>query len=142
MEQNPKDGKGAIVDTRDPRGTVPAGTKIVIKSSSLPDLLPEEYLQDDEETEPHTELEMEVRRTTPRKKRFSGLVEKRPKGRKIGSTTYIISESHSKLLAPKSAFQAKNTKESWLKGRGPITAGGVRKVPSSGFFTKRKAMIN
>lgn len=109
----------------------------IISRSNLPDLLPDEYLQDDEEFGSPTNLELEVARTKPRKMKFTDLVEKKPKDRRKGSTTYQVSEIRSKHLAPKSSFRAKTTKESWLKGRAPNSGGGVRKVASVGFFKKK-----
>lgn len=111
--------------------------KTIISTSNLPYLLPDEYLQDDEEIESLAGSELEVASTKPKKMKLLDLVEKKPKDRKKGSTTYRVSEVSSKNLAPKSSCRAKSTKEAWLKGRGPMSAGGVRKVASSGFFKKK-----
>lgn len=107
-----------------------------ISRSKLPDLLPDEYLQDDSESEEAEDHELEVVRTKPRTMTFGDLVVKKPKDRRKGSTTYRVSELHSKNLAPKSSFYARSTKESWLKGRAGKGAGGSRKVVSGGFFKK------
>ena len=136
MNRDHENGDTAMLEVQDMEDTAPAKKKTVINSSNLPDLLPDEYLQDDEETESLADLDLDVTRTKPKRMKFSDLVEKKPKDRKVGSTTYRVSESRNKLLAPKSSFHAKNTKESWLKGRGPIGKGGVRKVASGGFFKK------
>lgn len=117
--------------------TAPVEKRTIINTSNLPDLLPDEYLQDDEDSESLADLDLEVTRTKPKRMKFSDLVEKKPKDRRKGSTTYRVLEIRSKNLAPKSSFHAKNTKESWLKGRGPMGAGGVRKVASGGFFKKK-----
>jgi U3 small nucleolar RNA-associated protein 16 len=110
----------------------------LISRSNIPDLLPEEYLQDDDEDSDELDgSETEVVRRNPKKMKFSELVEKKPKDRRKGSTTYRVSEVQSRILAPKPSFHAKATKESWLKGRAGKGPGGIRKVASTGFFKKK-----
>jgi U3 small nucleolar RNA-associated protein 16 len=136
-KEDHEDSESMPLDIPEDEDTIPAEKRTVINTSNLPDLLPYEYLQDYEETESLVDLELDTLGTKPKKMKFLDLVEKKPKDRKKGSTTYRISEVRSNNLAPKSSFHAKNTKESWLKGRGPISEGGVRKVSSVGFFKKR-----
>jgi hypothetical protein len=112
-------------------------TPMSISRSNLPDLLPEEYLEDDDDPEPLPTQEMEVARIKPKKIKFADLVEKKPKDRRKGSTTYRVSEVRSKHLAPKSSVHAKAMKESWMKGRISNGFGGGRKVASGGFFKKK-----
>jgi hypothetical protein len=109
----------------------------VLKTSKLPELLPDEYLQDDNDRKSLEGQEVEITRTKSKKTKFLDLLDKKPKDRRIGTTTYRVSEVSNKKLAPKSSFHARNTKESWLKGRGPMSGGGVRKVASTSFVKKK-----
>jgi hypothetical protein len=104
--------------------------------SALPDLLPEEYLQDDDlETGSLSGNEIPVKKA--KKMKFADLVEKKPKDRRKGSTTYRVSEVISTKLAPKASFNARSTKESWLQGRPGKALVTNRKSFSTGFFKKR-----
>lgn len=110
---------------------------IPISRSNLPDLLPDEYLQDDSESEELMDLDLEKPRQKSKKMKFTDLMEKKPKDRRKGSTTYRVSEVRSMNLAPKSSFHARSMKEAWLKGRAGNGASGSRKVASGGFFKKK-----
>ena len=110
---------------------------ISISRSNLPDLLPDEYLHDDSESEELMDLDLEKPRQNSKKMKFTDLTEKKPKDRRKGSTTYRVSEARSMNLAPKSSFHARSVKEAWLKGRAGNGASGSRKVASGGFFKKR-----
>jgi U3 small nucleolar RNA-associated protein 16 len=99
---------------------------------ALPEFLPDEYLEDED-----SEDEMAVELTQPAKKakkiKFTELLEKKPKDYRKGSTTYRVAEAPSKKMAPKSSFNARTVKESWLQGRSGVT----RKPLASGFFKTR-----
>lgn len=98
-------------------------------STTLPEFLPEEYLQDEESDESLT-LDPIQRSMKLQKTKFTGRVEKRPKSYRKGSTTYKVAEIRSTKMAPKSSFNARSVKESWLQGR----SGSSRKSFTSGFF--------
>lgn len=99
----------------------------------LPDFLPAEFLEDnDEEPQAPSGSELPVRKV--RKMKFTDLIEKNPKDLRKGSTTYRVSEVRSTKLAPKASFQARSLKESWLQGRPGSVLGTNRKPWSSGFL--------
>jgi U3 small nucleolar RNA-associated protein 16 len=97
--------------------------------SALPEFLPEEYLEENG-SEDDTALETVNPSKRAKKTKFMELVEKRPKDIRKGSTTYRVTEVRSTKLAPKSSFNARTVKESWLQGR----TGASRKPFSGGFF--------
>lgn len=109
-----------------------AATFKLSSSRTLPEFLPEEYLED-EESEDDMELELAQPVKKAKKIKFTELLEKKPKDYRKGSTTYRVAEARSTKMAPKSSFNARKVKESWLQGR----AGAVRKPMSSGFFKSR-----
>lgn len=122
-------------DSQDKQAAENNGTFSPLKlgaHSALPEFLPEEYLEDNE-----SEGDMAVETVKPAKRakkiKFSDLVEKRPKDIRKGSTTYRVAEVRSTKLAPKSSFNARTVKESWLQGRGNAN----RKSYSSGFLKSR-----
>lgn len=122
-------------DEDDNEGEVPRAAASTLKlglGSSLPEFLPEEYLEDDESDD---EMALDLVKPTKRAKKtkFAELIEKKPKDVRKGSTTYRVAEARSTKLAPKSSFNARAVKESWLQGR----AGSSRKSVSSGFFKTR-----
>jgi U3 small nucleolar RNA-associated protein 16 len=102
----------------------------------LPDLLPAEYLQD-EEPESAALTDSEPTEKKAKKIKFTDLVEKKPKDRRKGSTIYRVSEVRSTKLAPKASPAARSLKESWLQGRSGRVLGTNRKPFSSGFFKKK-----
>lgn len=107
----------------------------LIARSTIPELLPEEYLQDeDPEAADVSDNELPVKKA--KKTKFADVVEKKPKDRRKGSTTYRVSEVISEKLAPKASFNARTTKESWLQGRPGKTSVTNRKSFSTGFFKK------
>ncbi|RFU33525.1 hypothetical protein B7463_g2822, partial [Scytalidium lignicola] len=107
------------------------------KQKDLPFYLPEELLEDDEE-EPAMDLDLvrEVKR--PKKIKFSELLEKKPKDKRVGSTIYRVAGVSHPSLAPKATQQARSTKEQWLKGRSGKAVGIQRKPFKSGFFVSGK----
>jgi U3 small nucleolar RNA-associated protein 16 len=104
--------------------------------TALPDLLPAEYLQD-EESENGALIDSEPAEKKPKKMKFTDLVEKKPKDRRKGSTIYRVSEVRSTKLAPKASPTARSLKESWLQGRPGKVLGTNRKPFSGGFFKKK-----
>lgn len=106
--------------------------------ASLPDLLPSEFLDDDESEESDNDIMMEEAQRMPKKIKFADLVEKKPKDLRKGSTTFRVAESRSMLLAPKASSQARKTKETWLQGRPGKNGATNRKPFSSGFFVGKK----
>lgn len=93
-------------------------------------------MQDDEPAAA-TFSDDELRVKKGKKTKFADLVEKKPKDRRKGSTTYRVSEALSTKLAPKAAFNARLTKESWLQGRpGKLLATNRR--PFSNSFSKSR----
>lgn len=129
MDDEPE-GTHVVQDTNT-KTPIPA-----VNRSDLPDLLPDEYLQDESESEDVIDPQTDVRKK-PKKMKFADLVEKKPKDRRKGLTTYRVSEVCDKNLAPKSSFHARSTKEAWLKGRAGSSGGGGRKVVSGRFFKKK-----
>lgn len=108
-------------------------TKPKFNRSNLPDLLPEEFLNDDVE-----EAELESEEEAPRKSKkikFLYPEEKKPKDKKLGSTTYRVAQTNKESLAPKASKSALAMKAALLGGR----KGQIRKAVSSGFFTAKKA---
>lgn len=99
---------------------------------SLPDMLPAEYLED---TEPQDIMALDdLPRKKAKKTKFQHPVEKGPKDRRVGSTTYRVTKPTSSNLAPKSSKNARNVKESWLQGRSGKTGGINRQSFTKGFF--------
>lgn len=117
--------------TKDP---TPVPLKAKYTRSALPDLLPAEFLED-EDTEM---LDEPVQNSMPKPKKikFNDVYEKKPKDRTVGNTTIRVAEKVDRLLAPKAAKNARNTKDAWLAGRsGRGGAGGDnRRSVSGGFF--------
>lgn len=125
-------------ETKDPKAaptkantsTTPVKFKI---GDPLPALLPAEYLQDSAPlalTDPDIDLSI----TKPKKTKFANLVDKKPKDRRKGSTTYRVAEVSNAKLTPKASFNARATREAWLKGRTGKGVGTERKPFRSGFF--------
>lgn len=108
-------------------------TKTKFNRSNLPDLLPEEFLNDDVE-EAGLESEEEAPRK-PKKIKFLYPEEKKPKDKKLGSTIYRVAQTNKEGLAPKASKNALSMKATLLGGR----KGQVRKAVSSSFFTAKKA---
>ncbi|KAH8803167.1 hypothetical protein F5884DRAFT_711706 [Xylogone sp. PMI_703] len=127
-------------ETYEPDGDKSASTLTSRKRKDLPFYLPEELLEDDEEEEEAT-MELDVVREVkkPKKIKFTELVEKKPKDKRVGSTIYRVSGGVTNAgLAPKATQQARSTKEQWLKGRSGKAVGAQRKPFKSGFFVSGK----
>ncbi|CZR61617.1 uncharacterized protein PAC_11514 [Phialocephala subalpina] len=107
----------------------------ILNSRSLPDLLPLEFLKDDDPEEVLA-IEEAPKKASKNKRKFRDLLEKVPKDRKIGGTTYRVSKAQSTNLAPKAALNARSVKESWLQGRSGKKVDPYRKPISKGFFKK------
>lgn len=101
--------------------------------SNLPDLLPEEFLDDTLVEEAEIESEEEAPRRA-KKTKFVYPEEKKPKDKKLGSTTYRVAQTNKEGLAPKASHGAQSTKAALLGGR----KGQVRKPVPTGFFTSNK----
>lgn len=104
--------------------------------NAIPEFLPAEYLEDTEPSSLELHEPMVTERSISKKTKFRDLVEKQPKDKRVGSTTYRVSKKQSSNLAPKSAYQARSIKEAWLQGRASTNGGANRKPFSSGFFRK------
>jgi hypothetical protein len=119
-------------------------TKSKLTSDTLPDLLPDEYLEEAEiQSAIESDLDSEQPTMRVRKRNLKDLAEKKVKDRRVGSTTYRLSEVSSKLLAPKSSYHARTNKEACLNGRlgtgkrvgsAKGSGGGKRLVTGGGFF--------
>lgn len=101
----------------------------------LPDLLPAEFLEDDDEdtSEPghsHSSLPRKVVKAN----KLRHLLEKRPKDKRVGSTTFRVAESKNSHLPPKASSQARQLKESWLQGRAGAKTKPNRKPFNQGFI--------
>ncbi|PBP16696.1 sporulation protein [Diplocarpon rosae] len=84
--------------------------------AALPNFLPAEYL-DDTDSQAVLINTGKSERPKPKKTKFLDATSKQPKDRRIGSTTYRVAKPGRTNLAPKSSFQARSIKESWLQGR-------------------------
>lgn len=71
----------------------------------------------------------------PRKTKFE-IVNKTPKDRRVGSTTFRVAKSHNSNLAPRVNLDAKLTKESWLEGRSSKGVLANRRPMKQSFFKK------
>jgi len=105
---------------------------------SLPDLLPEDFLDDSAAAGPLIRFppDDDLPRMKAKKTKFEPIVEKAPKDLRIGKTIYRVTKPLSTNLAPKSAHNARSTKESWLQGRVGNSIGTNRKPMNQGFFRK------
>lgn len=100
---------------------------------ALSDALDEAELQDSS-SESDSESENEPMSRSNRTK-FELTLDRAPKDRKVGTTTYRVTKVQTKNLAPKSGKRAKDTKEAWLQGRnGKKGLGALRKPVKKGFF--------
>ncbi len=101
---------------------------------ALPDVLPAEYLEDEE---PRDQLPFEQFPIKKAKKtKFHLIAEKEIKDRRVGSTTYRVTKANSTILAPKSSSNARNTKEQWVLGRTGKKGPTSRTSFGKGFFKK------
>ncbi|ESZ89509.1 hypothetical protein SBOR_10107 [Sclerotinia borealis F-4128] len=84
----------------------------------LPDLLPAEYLEDDDDSIPEPgNLHSSLPTRFVNSNKLRHLLEKRPKDKQVGSTTFRVAEGRNSHLPPKASNQARTLKESWLQGR-------------------------
>jgi hypothetical protein len=108
----------------------------------LPDLLPEELLEDDEEdtSEQGALVNGEKKQKQTQKRNIlSALGEKKIKDKRFGNTTFRVVEKRSEYLAPKVSVNAKGLKDAWLQGRGKGgVVGANRRVFNKGFLGGRK----
>lgn len=105
--------------------------------SSLPALLPDEYLNDTPSSTisfPKPSLPL----VKAKKIKFANFVPDRPapKDVRIGGTTYQVAKKPNLNLAPKSLNKARLTKESWMQGRTGSKLGNGRRPVGKGFFVK------
>ncbi|OBT64680.1 hypothetical protein VE03_05905 [Pseudogymnoascus sp. 23342-1-I1] len=109
-----------------------ASTKPRFDRSTLPDLLPEDFLED-----ASSEDEAPVQEEKPRvsKKIKFAYEEKKPKDKKLGSTTYRVAQVEKEGFAPKVSRNTVSAKASLQGGR----KGQVRKPVSSGFVVAKGA---
>lgn len=112
--------------------------RITITKSNIPVFLPSEYLEDDPvEDDSSLPVPKETMSHKSKKIKFTDTTPKKPKDRKVGSTTYRVAEARGTgLLAPRAINTARSVKEAWLNGqRG---AGGNRKVVHGGFLKNKR----
>jgi U3 small nucleolar RNA-associated protein 16 len=112
-------------------------TKTRVDRTQLPEFLPAEFLEEDEDVDMDDIIPSRSLQVKPKKIKFSDIVEKKPKDRTVGSTTFRVAENgENRHLAPKAAKNARSTKEAWLAGRsGKGGAGGDnRRAVGGGFF--------
>ncbi|CAD6446814.1 bb1e900c-59e2-409f-9702-51c25cd3032a [Sclerotinia trifoliorum] len=105
----------------------------------LPDLLPAEYLEDNDDDTPesgnlHSSLPTRFVKTN----KLRHLLEKRPKDKRVGSTTFRVAETRNSHLPPKASNQARSLKESWLQGRAGTKIKPNRKPFNQGFIKPKK----
>ncbi|QSZ31393.1 hypothetical protein DSL72_000958 [Monilinia vaccinii-corymbosi] len=98
----------------------------------LPALLPAEYLEDNDDEPAHILSELPTR--VAKASKLRRLFEKRPKDKRVGSTTFRVTESRNSHLAPKASNQARALKESWLQGRAGSKIKSNRKPFNQGFI--------
>ena len=104
--------------------------KIKFDRNNLPELLPEEFLDDEDAMDVDEEEERVVKKA--RKITFAR-EEKKVKDVTLGHTTFRVQKKSSLGLAPKANKRAKMLKEALLGGR----KGQIRKAPT-GFFGAKK----
>ncbi|KAJ8060881.1 hypothetical protein OCU04_009962 [Sclerotinia nivalis] len=106
----------------------------------LPDLLPAEYLEDndDDDTPESGHLHSSLPARFVKTNKLRHLLEKRPKDKRVGSTTFRVAESRNSHLPPKASNQARSLKESWLQGRAGTKIKPNRKPFNQGFFKPKK----
>ncbi|KAF7942918.1 uncharacterized protein EAE97_006372 [Botrytis byssoidea] len=105
----------------------------------LPDLLPAEFLEDDDVDSPEPgRLHSSLPTRSVKPDKLRRLLEKKPKDKRVGSTTFRVAESRNPLLPPKASNQARSLKESWLQGRAGTKIKPNRKPFSQGFIKTKK----
>ncbi|KAF5876284.1 putative immediate-early protein [Botrytis fragariae] len=105
----------------------------------LPDLLPAEFLEDDDVDSPEPgRLHSSLPTRSVKPDKLRRLLEKKPKDKRVGSTTFRVAENRNSLLPPKASNQARSLKESWLQGRAGTKIKPNRKPFSQGFIKTKK----
>ncbi|TGO82473.1 hypothetical protein BPOR_0823g00010 [Botrytis porri] len=105
----------------------------------LPDLLPAEFLEDDDGDSPEPgRLHSSLPTRSVKPDKLRRLLEKKPKDKRVGSTTFRVAENRNPLLPPKASNQARLLKESWLQGRAGTKIKPNRKPFSQGFIKTKK----
>ncbi|KAF7874612.1 uncharacterized protein EAF02_008589 [Botrytis sinoallii] len=105
----------------------------------LPDLLPAEFLEDDDVDSPEPgRLHSSLPTRSVKPDKLRRLLEKKPKDKRVGSTTFRVAETRNPLLPPKASNQARSLKESWLQGRAGTKIKPNRKPFSQGFIKTKK----
>ncbi|KAF7943043.1 hypothetical protein EAE96_010988 [Botrytis aclada] len=105
----------------------------------LPDLLPAEFLEDDDVDSPEPRrLHSSLPTRSVKPDKLRRLLEKKPKDKRVGSTTFRVAENRNPLLPPKASNQARSLKESWLQGRAGTKIKPNRKPFSQGFIKTKK----
>ncbi|TGO37044.1 hypothetical protein BHYA_0107g00090 [Botrytis hyacinthi] len=105
----------------------------------LPDLLPAEFLEDDDVDSPEPgRLHSSLLTRSVKPDKLRRLLEKKPKDKRVGSTTFRVAENRNPLLPPKASNQARSLKESWLQGRAGTKIKPNRKPFSQGFIKTKK----
>ena len=110
--------------------TVAREKKIKFDRNNLPDLLPEEFLNDEDRMDVDEDEERPVKKA---KKITFAREEKKVKDVTLGHTTFRVQKKTKMGLAPKANKRAKMLKEALLGGR----KGQIRKAPT-GFFGAKK----
>ncbi|KAB8301597.1 hypothetical protein EYC80_003439 [Monilinia laxa] len=100
----------------------------------LPDLLPAEYLEDDDDKPEPNPLQSNLPTRFAKPNKLRHILEKRPKDKRVGSTTFRVAESRNSHLPPKASNQARALKESWLQGRAGSKIKPNRKPFNQGFL--------
>ncbi|KFY62787.1 hypothetical protein V496_04376 [Pseudogymnoascus sp. VKM F-4515 (FW-2607)] len=108
-----------------------ASTKPRFDRSTLPDLLPEDFLED---ASSEDEAPVQEEKRVSKKIKFA-YEEKKPKDKKLGSTTYRVAQVEKEGFAPKVSRNTLSAKASLQGGR----KGQVRKPVSSGFVVAKRA---
>ncbi|ELR07278.1 hypothetical protein VC83_09457 [Pseudogymnoascus destructans] len=100
--------------------------------TTLPDLLPEDFLED---ASSEDEAPVQVEKPRVSKKIKFAYEEKKPKDKKMGSTTYRVAQVEKAGFAPKASRNTLSLKASLQGGR----KGQFRKPVSSGFVVAKRA---
>ncbi|OBT55838.1 hypothetical protein VE04_03755 [Pseudogymnoascus sp. 24MN13] len=100
--------------------------------TTLPDLLPEDFLED---ASSEDEAPVQVEKPRVSKKIKFAYEEKKPKDKKLGSTTYRVAQVEKAGFAPKASRNTLSVKASLQGSR----KGQVRKPVSSGFVVAKRA---
>lgn len=111
-----------------------ASAKPRFDRSTLPDLLPEDFLEDDDADSEDEALVEEERPRQPKKIKFA-YEEKKPKDKRLGATTFRVAQVAKEGFAPKVSRTTVSAKASLQGSR----KGQVRKPVASGFVVAKRA---